>query len=315
MDLRIRIPCKSFILGEYAVLDGGFCLGAATTPHFEIFFRANNNKSVQNLSLFHENSPAGKFLKSNFELFKNLEIKFSDPLLGQGGFGASTAQYLGLWAYREIVINKHSQSKFLEPEQIKSMISEYRDSAAGSGGRAPSGADLVIQLAGGFNWIDSKTWEIQKTKWPWPNLIGYLIATGNKLSTHTHLQDLNNFNSSQLFHILQQARSSIKTMNLDHWVKSVNSYSNELDQLGFVAPSTMTLLKEIRSWSGVLTAKGCGALGADVIFCVVRSDDEKTIQSHLLNKNLKIVATTETFSSGLEILPYETSINRELSCD
>ncbi|MEK6772880.1 MAG: hypothetical protein AABY64_02970 [Bdellovibrionota bacterium] len=314
MDLRIRIPCKSFILGEYAVLDGGLCLGAATTPHFEFFFRTKN-ESVQNLSLFHESSPAGKFLKSNFELFKNLEIKFSDPLLGQGGFGASTAQYLGLWAYRECIVNSQSRSKLLEPERIKSMISEYRDFAAGSEGRAPSGADLVIQLAGGFNWIDSKTWDIQKTKWPWPNLIGYLIATGNKLSTHTHLQDLNDFNSNELFHILQQARSSIKTMNLDHWIKSVNNYSNELEQLGLASPATLAIVREIRSWSGVLAAKGCGALGADVIFCVLTSDEEKSVQSQLLSKNLKIVATTETFSSGLEILPYETSINRELIRD
>lgn len=313
MDVRLRIPCKTFLIGEYAVLEGGPCLGAATAPHFEMTFSRSDNGAKSYTPSFHPDSPAGKFSAAHARLFENLKVQFFDPLDSRGGFGASTAQYLGLWAYREMMAGSMSWNEVLQPLKIKAMVHEYRTYATSSEGRSPSGADLVFQLVGGLCWMDSATWEIQKMKWPWVNSVGYFISTGNKLSTHLHLQQLGDFNSTELFRILQKSRLALKTTDLLQWLESLHEYSQALDLLGLVSPETSLLLKAIRDWPGVQAAKGCGALGADVIFCVVKTDHDEDFQLALKTHQLKLIASTQTMSAGVEIHPLEIRLRQELS--
>ena len=169
--IRLRIPYKTFILGEYAILDGGLCLGAGTEPFFEMSFSKKShsepNLGTDNSPVFHQDSPAGKFLVKNSALFENIDFEFIDPL-GIGGFGASTAQYLSLLIFRECVIQKRNLSDLTEPSSLQKIVNEYRAFAVQDGARVPSGADLVIQLVGGLSWIDTSNWHVQKINWPWP---------------------------------------------------------------------------------------------------------------------------------------------------
>ncbi len=310
----LQVPSKTFVLGEYAVLEGGPCLGAATSPCFEMVFRESDR--IQTLPAgIHPDSPAGNFFSDHKNIFETFDGKFFDPLAGMGGFGASTAQYLGLWGFREMVIKKRSYEDLLKSASIKEMIHEYRNFSSRKNGRVPSGADLVMQLFGGFTWINSSSWEVQKLNWPWSDQIGFFISTGNKVSTHTHLQDLSDFNPSELFRVLQQSRSDLKAKKADHWLESIGYYSQALGLLGLVAPETLALVQTLRSWPGVKAAKGCGAMGADVVFCVVDSMGEEEFQSHALKNQLRIVASTKNFSLGLTMKNAEVSKTGELSHD
>lgn len=320
--IRLRIPYKSFILGEYAVLDGGLCLGAATEPYFEIDFKYSNKEITDynkvenvendyNLDCFHKDSPAGKFLQKNEEIFQNIEIKFNDPKR-VGGFGASTAQYLGLLVYRECIAKDRKLDDLREPSEIKKIIDEYRGLATQDGARSPSGADLVIQLVGGVSWINTSSWDVQKLHWPWPQATGYFISTGHKLATHLHLQYLSDFNSSELFRILQLAKSSMKSNNFADWLESINNYSHALGLMGLVTTETDSLLTEVRQWPGVLATKGCGALGADVIFCVVQNELREKYEELIRRKDLQIITSTEHVADGVQLLVNEALIESEI---
>lgn len=314
MKWRLQVPSKTFILGEYAVLEGGLCLGAATTPIFEMAV-TSSEKNHRVLHSIHPESPAGNFLSEHQEAFKNLNIQFVDPLSGLGGFGASTAQYLGLWAFREMVLKERSRDDLLQANSIKEMIHEYRNYSSRKQGRAPSGADVVMQLCGGLTWIDTSSWEVQELSWPWPELTGFFISTGNKLATHSHLQDLSDFNPSELFRILHQARSEFKSEDADLWLESVKYYSQALEMLGLVAPETRSLLNLMSELPGVKACKGCGAMGADVIFVVVNSTEVEAVNKYALKNKLKIIASTRDFSSGIRIHNEFSSRKQELSHD
>ena len=75
---RLQIPSKTFILGEYAVLEGAPCLGAATTPCFEMIFAPSAEKQSA-VSGFHPESPAGKFFRDHQDIFDSTKIQFMDP--------------------------------------------------------------------------------------------------------------------------------------------------------------------------------------------------------------------------------------------
>ncbi len=315
--IRLRIPYKTFILGEYAILNGGLCLGAATEPFFEMkFFKKNNSDHYLSgdAPIFHPDSPAGKFLLKNFAIFKNVDFEFLDPL-GIGGFGASTAQYLSLLIFRECIWKKRNLSELTQPSSLQKIVDEYRALAVQDGARVPSGADLVVQLVGGLSWIDTNNWQVQKLNWPWAQASGFFVSTGHKLATHLHLQHLSQFNTKELFQILEQSESAMKTNDFAHWLDSINNYASALSSMGLVTTETDLLLTQIGEWSGVLAAKGCGALGADVVFCVVQNEYQEEFVDLAERNELRIVATTENFSAGLQIHITDENLISEISHD
>lgn len=316
--IRLRIPYKTFILGEYAILDGGLCLGAATEPFFEMkFFKKMNSDqylSIDAPPIFHPDSPAGKFLLKNSAIFENVDFEYLDPL-GVGGFGASTAQYLSLLIFRECIWKKRNLSELTQPSSLQKIVDEYRALAVQDGARVPSGADLVVQLAGGLSWIDTSTWQVQKLNWPWAQASGFFVSTGHKLATHLHLQHLSQFNTKELFQVLEQSESAMKTNNFVDWLDSINDYASVLSSMGLVTTETGLLLIQMRQWAGVLAAKGCGALGADVVFCVVQNEYQEEFVDLAERNELRIIATTENLSAGSQIQIADENLTNELSHD
>ena len=98
MKYKIQIPGKTFFFGEYAALVGGSALLLTTRPGFEM----NVHESIHSTSNpFHPESPAGLYFNQHEKFFQNWSIAFVDHYQGRGGFGASTAQFLGLALFRK----------------------------------------------------------------------------------------------------------------------------------------------------------------------------------------------------------------------
>lgn len=250
--MKLRCPSKTFLVGEYAVLNGGPCLLLATEPYFTW-----------------ENQT------------------FLDPHRGLGGFGASGAKFV-FEAYLQGCLDAaHALKKF-------------RDSPLSTGG---SGADIVCQYTGGVTYFHPEKNIIEKLDWPFSDLSIFLIHTGHKILTHQHLEKHSNIASlplAQLQHVVQFVHRAILEKDSTLLLYGISQYHTELDKLGLICDNTHQLLQKIYQRSEVLAAKGCGALGADVILVVTSHQDNAVFKSWALQQDFNIVFSGNTFAHGIQ---------------
>ncbi len=296
MALVFSIPGKTFLLGEYLALHGGPTLVALTHPNFELIAK---KKGTGSLGTIHLDSPAGKFISAYSDYFAEFDLEFKDPYQGKGGFGASTAQFLGvysLWLYKEA--HQQDMEKLFD---LKHLLDAYNKVAWNGQGFAPSGADLVGQLKGSLTFFEKKKGLLSVASWPFMDLEFYLIHTGNKLATHEHLRALTDFDDTGLEKSFAMAKRSFETHQSELFVEAVNLYAMNLQALGFTCEPTLKLLGEMRKLSGIKAIKGCGALGVDVLFAVVAKDQSQELKMYCQKNNLSIVSSHQQISAGLQV--------------
>ncbi|MDG0817405.1 hypothetical protein [Bdellovibrio svalbardensis] len=295
MALVFSIPGKTFLLGEYLALHGGPTLVALTQPNFELIA----HKGSGSLGTIHSDSPAGKFISTYPDYFRQFDLEFKDPYQGKGGFGASTAQFLGvysLWLYKEA--HHQDMHKLVD---LRHLLEAYNKVAWNGQGFPPSGADLVGQVKGSLTFFEKKKGLVSVASWPFADLEFYLIHTGNKLATHEHLRALGDFDSSGLEKSFAIAKSSFETHQSEMFVEAVNLYAMNLQALGFTCEPTLKLLADIRKHSGIKAIKGCGALGVDVLFAVVAKEQSQELKNYCQKNGLSIVASHHQISSGEQV--------------
>ncbi len=257
-QLRLSLPSKTFLLGEYLALSTGPSVVVATEPRFEFKFLVG-----EFLKTVHPQSPAGLFYKKCQKEVGPMQMEMTKPLNSLGGFGASTAQYLALWHYAKAV--KKKQPTDMDPQFIEDCWQNYRDLFSQT--PPPSGADLINQLCGGVTVWDPVKRDVQKYDWPFPDLKLYLLKTSHKIKTHEHLaaMDMSSIPVSALREIMQIALSALKEKNSVQFLRQTILYTEELYRAGLQSPETMALIGKLATRANVLCARGCGALGADVI--------------------------------------------------
>ncbi|HEX7674026.1 MAG TPA: hypothetical protein VF412_07640 [Bdellovibrio sp.] len=295
MAIVFSIPGKTFLLGEYLALQGGPTLLGLTQPCFELIVKSGTG----DLGTIHPDSPAGKFVFTHQDYFSKYDFEFKDPYQGRGGFGASTAQFLGvysLWLYKE-----DAQRDMEKLFDIKHMLETYNSVAWNGQGLPPSGADLVGQLKGSLTFFEKRRGYLSVASWPFTDLEFYLIHTGNKVQTHEHLKTLGEFDSSGLEKSFNMAKESFETHQSSLFVDAVNLYAMNLKALDFTCEPTLKLLTDIRSLAGVKAAKGCGALGADVLFVLTAKDQSLELKTYCQKHGLAIVASQSQISAGLSV--------------
>ena len=111
--VEISCPAKTFVLGEYGVLDGGSAILVNTAPRFS----CNISKKNKNFH-FAKQSPASQWVQTHPEDFKNVSLDWIDPYNGEGGLGFSSAQFNIVYAY-SFLCNNLVQSK-----QIAKILSD-----------------------------------------------------------------------------------------------------------------------------------------------------------------------------------------------
>jgi hypothetical protein len=128
--------------------------------------------------------------------------------------------------------------------------------------------------------------------WTFSDIDFALIPTGRKLPTHEHLKTLQDFEMAGIEAALAKIRASLTSGHSQEFVAGIRDNAKALADLGFVAPYTQELCQEFLQKPGVLAAKGCGALGADVVMVVFDKNHREQFKNHVTSKDV---------SHGLEI--------------
>lgn len=273
--VNFKIPGKTFLLGEYAAVFGGPSLVLTTNPSFEIFFRLGKGEHP-----FHENSPAGRFISAHHRFFQHWDIGFGDPYKS-GGFGASTAQFIAVNLFLKFESTfAADKSFFLKPEDILGVWDDYQELFKGQK-NPPSGADLVAQMGGGL--VEFTGRELNILEWPFADKDVLLFKTNNKVPTHEHLKEWSADQGliSQLKALSEKGSQSLKSSSWEAWQVTQKEFSSALKAAGLAHPDTELLLKKITQIPGVLGARGCGALGADVIAVTIDKNRMTEIMAEL----------------------------------
>ncbi len=281
-------------MGEYVATDGGPSILLSTEPRFELRVRTGSTRGEPP---FHPESPAGLYLKKYAADFANLEFEFVDPHEGRGGLGASSAQIILLMADR-LGLDLGTDEAY----PWSQILAEYRDCAWNGQGTPPSGADVVSQIRGGVTWYDGRASRAEGLEWNFDELGFSLIRTGQKLATHEHLRKGGQAPHDSLRRVVEEGRKAFETQDELRLIEAVQACAHVLREAGLTAPSTLDLLEVARERRDlVYAAKGCGALGADVILVLHDKSRESEIESWAKERGLLTCGALSTLSHGLEL--------------
>jgi mevalonate kinase len=298
--MRLQIPAKTFLLGEYAAIAGASAIILTTTPCFELAFAED-----EKMHGIHPDSPAGQWWAHH--RISSQGLSWRDPYQGIGGLGASSAQFLG--AYLASCSLLH-----VDPNQKALLDAYYQCSWRGEGLR-PSGYDVLAQSQNQCVYINHEQQIMKSYQWPFKDISFLLLHSGQKLATHYHLQNMRLPNSiNQLTATVELAHQAFEQVDSEKLVEAVSCYEQQLASLGLVAPHSQEHIRNFNSQPEVLAAKGCGALGADVLLLIVPSTCLKSKAKNLADEGWTVLATNNDLYAGralmknkplktLEILP------------
>lgn len=285
-SLVLSVPGKSFLAGEYLALIGGASLLFNSQPRFELAANPGSGAVVG----IHPESPAGKLIQENKAFFSQYDLAFSDPHEGRGGWGASTAQFLMAFVLNEW--RASCELETLKSLSISRLLEAYWKYAWSGEGLRPSGADLVAQYKGSLCLFERRTGLVGVYSWTFAEIDFAFIPTGQKLATHEHLKTLGAFNEEPLERAMGSIQRALQNGDASEFVQGIRANAQALSELGFVASHTQALCQELLQKPGVLAAKGCGAMGADVVLVVYRKTSSDAFKNFVTSKDL---------SHGLEI--------------
>jgi len=270
------------MLGEYAVLENGSALLFTHEPHFTLL--ANENTPL--LIGIHPHSPAGRFYQQHFDLFSRYQLHFIDPYHGIGGMGASSAQFILLFT-----LYYHLKK---QPFSLEALLQTYHPLAWSGQGYPPSGADLVAQSIGGFIAWHPQEKTITQLTWPFETLSFHFVHTRHKVKTHEHLHTLQmNFSVNTLNAVTEQALNALKNTDSIQFCNAINSYASLLAEYQLVTDHTLALLQSLQTQHYVKAAKGCGALGADVLFIITEKSAAPALHAWINTHHLQYLCSQD----------------------
>lgn len=288
--MKWLIPAKTFLIGEYVALQGGPALVITTDPCFELSI--DKGSAFCNFPI---NSPAYNLWKENLSIY-NYTFTWHDPYSGLGGMGASSAQFLGAY-YAKNYIRDISANTEISPEKLmdfEDLLKQYFKYAWNGKGMMPSGYDVIAQSMRGVVYIDNQNKQYKNFPWPFSELSFILIHTGKKQATHIYLENLVDLdNLTELFDIAQNSCDAFFNGDADSFVNSINNYYSELCKLNLVAQHTREIIDFLKTNHEIQAIKGCGALGADVLLLVVKSNNLINTISKLNKSNLNVISVHE----------------------
>ena len=362
----ISFPGKTFLIGEYAVLEGAQAVLLNTAPRFEFsvvpkgagktkakeygfcrgfleknlegviskksgpkpYEKSQKERGLSYLShpVFHPQSPAGQWLKRNPEIAEAYRVYCRDPYLGKGGFGFSSAQFNLVYLLGRFLNDRQLKKKspgqrrktqrfaeeskqprqntnpppkdFFSEEELLRLWKAYR--SVSFPGLKPSGADVVSQWMGQVCVFSSSPFKARSVKWPFADLDFFLIRVGESFDTHKHLSRLSGESFSGLFPLVEKAVSCFETADSAGFVSAVEKYSAGLAQKGLTTKSALQFLNRLKKAKPVVTAKACGAMGAESAVVFFEPQDKEAVRV-ILNKGT-VTAHSSDLSCGLKLI-------------
>lgn len=250
----MKIASKTFLLGEYAILQGAG-LVLAHEPYFSF--------TSGTTTIFHPHSLAGKFLaEGNGAL---VHPYFSDPYLGLGGFGGSGAEFVGVYAQICGVEKGSVEFAWRAWEKSREL------------GELGSGADILAQSyslgrASCLLAIDIERHAVAAV--PSLGLNVQIFHTQKKSNTHDLLAAKPKIPDS----LRVLARAGVQAaLAADRaaFLRINKEYAGALRDLNLLAPHSAAALDGLPA--GV-QGRACGAMGSDVV--VVFSQDSMREWAH-----------------------------------
>ncbi len=298
MLFSLSIPSKTFLLGEYITLVGGPALVLNTEPRFQLqvdYQTPSKKVIVHGIST---TSPAGKFIAHHAKQFKGYTLTFIDPHQTQGGFGASSAQFALVSMLVKFLLKMPTMKKLRNDFIHEDILPSYQQFAWNGVGIKPSGADVVTQLQGQLAYYHRAKNKIESFVWPFAQYDFCLLRTGHKVATHLHLKQLSAATNRQWSKIALAGLQSLKQKNTRGFAQAIRAYAQAMQQQNLVTPQTQNLLRLIAARDEVLAAKGCGALGADVIFVMLEKKRGRYFQTWAQKQGLDVVFLGNQVSEG-----------------
>lgn len=266
----LKIPAKTFMVGEYLALHGGPAAIVLTEPAFTI----DTSKKL------HIGSIAAQFILAQTNAACNWGL--NDPYFGKGGLGASSAEYL--LAYHKIYGN-FGNLDHVHAEYMAHCANKYR----------PSGYDVLAQTSFGCVVVETNPICLKACKWPFPELSFALIHTGKKLKTHEHLQSRHAvYNWKSMVKSAEKTIFGLEYSAADDFLSGINDFARTLGA-GLVAEHTQLILQDLSN-EKILAAKGCGALGSDIVFIVFAFSEKNIILELMRSRRYDIIATEDNLS-------------------
>lgn len=272
--MRISVPSKTFLIGEYAALEGSAALVLATQPRFVL--STDLSKGSTGFQP-HPDSPAGRIWGK-----VTSPVIFQDPHSGAGGFGASGAEFLAARCFQEI-------------PSVADLVTEYQRLQTGSG------YDVAAQLLGGVAHICARTLTFQTLRWKLSGIDFLIFRTGQKALTHENLK-LSKQTLAPLSLISENAVQAYVQGDMPGFIEGLSDFSSFLEIQGLVAKTTIEILGAMEMDSNILLAKGCGAMGADTVLALVQSDKASRVRQDW-SKRLAFVASSQSLTEGLRVEP------------
>ena len=257
----------------------GSVLGVATTPGFSMQTISQENFSFP----FSEQSPAGLLWSESKRKFP---FQFQDHI-GWGGFGKSTAEYLSV-----LIPTLKANSNFSDIRLQYQSISEKC-------GARVSGLDMAIQYFGRILHFDQESQVYQSLGWNFSDFEFFIVSTGLKVKTHEHLATLN---LDQIRHFPRISNPIVELYfkkNGEDFCRGLNEWSDFLVREQFIQKESLELSLNLRKSPEILSAKPCGAMGADVIFVMCRTENFSHVKHKISELNLNICATTQDIAMGI----------------
>lgn len=330
MPLTLSAPGKTFLVGEYVALDGGPSILVSTAPRFELVVskKSNSHRSDQtpnqssfviapDAAPFAAGSPAGKYYARHREALAGFNFQFNDPhKIGagpaKGGLGASSAQFALMLAFHrglkpEVFGSTSAASSSSSPGSVEaaswaSILSEYRECAWDGQGIPPSGADVVSQLNGGFTWFDGRAQKSESLTWGFDDLAFTLIRTGQKLATHEHLKENAPAPHASLRTVVREGLKAFESADEQRLIEAVNACAHVLRDAGLTASHSLSLLDQMRAEPALFyAAKGCGAMGADLILVLHAVKNKAAVAAWAQARGLEVGGDSSTVTDGLVV--------------
>ncbi|MBA2652434.1 MAG: hypothetical protein H0U73_09235 [Tatlockia sp.] len=293
--MKLRIPAKTFLLGEYAALAGASAIVLTTSPCFELAF--TEDEKVHGI---HPDSPAGQWWAHH--RIPKQGLSWRDPYHGMGGLGASSAQFLGAYLASCHLLN-------VVPNQ-KALLDAYFQCSWRGEGLKPSGYDVLAQSQNRCVYINYEQQILKSYDWSFEDISFLLLHSGQKLATHYHLKNMRLPSSiKQLSATVELAHLAFQQVDSEKLIQAISSYEQQLANLGLVAPHSLEHIRIFNSQPDVLAAKGCGALGADVLLLIVPTNCLKSKAKNLADDGWTVLATNQDLYSGHELMknkPHKT---------
>lgn len=292
-QFTITIPSKTFLSGEYAILNGGRAVVMSHSPSFQISVNASAESELIGI---HPQSPAGQYVRKNGAAFKNWRVEFFDPYLSAGGFGASSAQFVGCFAWKHFIENLGTPNSW--NVNVETLWRAFRDLSFE--GNLPSGGDVIAQAQGGVSIVKTTPYVASCRPWPFLDLEALIVPTGFKVSTFEHLRERLPV-TDELMNRSEEAAQSFVAGDSENFLRHLQQFADELERLSLVTASTRGLIAQISAIPEVLLVKGCGALGADVILVLVRPENSELVRGRLTGQGLIVRANSRQLGEGLKL--------------